>query len=63
MIYSVAHTHKKPVWELAQLYGFDMYQKRLNTWVRIWCIDIPEDSKYATRLLLEFGSYLTPIKD
>lgn len=62
-MYSVAHTHLDPVFELAQLYKFDMYKRRLNSWVYIWCIELPDNNKYATKLLLQYAEQLTPIND
>ena len=63
MMYSVAHTHVENLWALAQPLGFAMYKRRLNSWVYIWCIDLPEDNVHSTRLLLQFGDAMTKIAD
>lgn len=61
MMYSVAHTQLDAVFELAQRYRFDMHKRHLNSYVSIWCIDLPEDNPYATHILVRFGEYLTKL--
>ena len=59
--YSVAHTQVDAVFEQAQRYRFDMYKKYLNSYVTLWCIDLPKDNKNATLLYIQFGEYLTKL--
>ena len=63
-LYSIAHTHVEAVFELAQRYGYAMYKRRLNSYVYIWCIELPVAStKGSTYIQLLYSEYLTHIAD
>lgn len=63
-LFSIAHTQVEAVFELAQRYEFAMYKKRLNSYVYIWCIELPiVSTRESTHIQLLYSEYLTHIAD
>ena len=61
-LFTIAHTHVEAVFELAQRYGYAMYKRRLNSYVYIWCIELPiVSTKQSTHIQLLYSEQLSLI--